>query len=190
MSIVPSQLVFIVNLAPGALYRLIHLPLHEILNQPLDGINGFGSEIKQVNEQLSEAKTTEEMIHLVEAFLLKKLQKAKEALPVDQAFMLLIASPAQYTMEQLASISCVSLRQLERQFLNRLGTTPTMFIRQARFRKAYRLKRSHPELSWTSIAYECGYFDQMHLIRDFKLFTNATPTTFQTIASGAPVRNA
>ncbi|MBD0297614.1 MAG: AraC family transcriptional regulator [Flavisolibacter sp.] len=143
-----------------------------------------------MNEQLSEAKTIEEMIHLVEAFLLKKLQKAKEALPVDQAFMLLIASPAQYTMEQLASISCVSLQQLERQFLNRLGTTPTMFIRQARFRKAYRLKRSHPELSWTSIAYECGYFDQMHLIRDFKLFTNATPTTFQTIVSGAPVRNA
>jgi len=65
--------------------------------------------------------------------------------------------------------------------LSRIGTTPSMFIRQARFTKAFRLKRCHPQLSWTSIAYECGYFDQMHLIHDFKLFTASTPTAFQLI---------
>jgi AraC-like DNA-binding protein len=187
LHITHAQLVFIVNLLPGALHRLTHLPLHEILNQPLDGIDGLGNEIKQVNERLSEAKTIGQMIQVVEIFLLKKLQKAKETLPIDHAFNLLFDAPTQYSLEQLASISCVSLRQFERQFLSRMGTTPTMFIRQARFRMAYRLKKSHPQLSWTAIAYECGYFDQMHLIRDFKLFTNATPTLFQVTASGAPM---
>ena len=188
LSITHAQLVFIVNLLPGALHRLTHLPLHEILNQPLDGIDGLGNEIKPVNEQLSEAKTIAQMIEVIERFLLSRLRKAKELLPIDEAFKLLFADPTQYSIEQLASISCLSLRQVERQFLSRLGTTPTMFIRQARFRMAYRLKRSHPELSWTAIAYECGYFDQMHLIRDFKLFTNSTPTLFQVTASGAPVQ--
>ena len=36
----------------------------------------------------------------------------------------------------------------------------------------------HPEKTWTSIAYECGYFDQMHLIKDFKAFTGFTPFYF------------
>lgn len=174
----PFQLMIIVNFLPGALHRLTHLPLHEIVNQPLEGELGFGSEIKKLNEQLSEAKAPEHMIRLIESFLLKKHQNVKALLPIEKSFNLLVASPAQYNIEQVASLSCVSLRQLERQFLNRLGTTPTMFIRQARFAKAFRLKRRNPELSWTAVAYECGYFDQMHLIRDFKLFTASTPTSF------------
>jgi AraC-like DNA-binding protein len=189
MLLEPLQLTILVDLLPGVLHRLSHLPLHEILNNPLDGINGFGNEIKRLNEQLSEAKTQEQMIQLIEAFLLKKVQKAKESLPIDHTFNLLITSPDQYTIDKLATMSCVSFRQFERQFLNRIGTTPTMFIRQARFAKACRLKRARPTLSWTSIAYECGYFDQMHFIRDFKLFTSATPTTFKTILPAPGVTN-
>jgi len=41
------------------------------------------------------------------------------------------------------------------------------------------LKKSmHPEKSWTSIAHECNYYDQMHLIKDFKQFSGYTPTEF------------
>jgi AraC-like DNA-binding protein len=30
----------------------------------------------------------------------------------------------------------------------------------------------------TSIAYECGYFDQSHFIREFKSFTGIAPSDF------------
>lgn len=39
------------------------------------------------------------------------------------------------------------------------------------------MKEIDPNLSWTSLAHDCGYFDQMHMIRDFKEFTGITPTT-------------
>jgi AraC-like DNA-binding protein len=175
----PFQLSILVSLLPGALHRLTRLPLQEILNQPLDGINGFGSEMRRVNERLSDMKTVEQMIQVIEAFLLKKVQNVKESLPIDHIFNLLLTAPNQYSIAQLANLSCVSLRQFERQFLERIGTNPTTFIRQARFTKALRLKRSRPQLNWTAVAYECGYFDQMHLIRDFKQFTSATPTSFK-----------
>jgi AraC-like DNA-binding protein len=174
----PDQIMVFVNLPPGSLHRFIHLPMNQIVNQPMEAINGFGSEIKTINEQLADAGSPEKMIHLIEAFLVRKLSKIKDGLPIDQVFKLLITSPHQYTIDQLADLACVSSRQFERQFLNRIGTTPTMFIRQARFGNAYRLKRRHPQMSWTSIAYECGYFDQMHLIREFKLFTSSTPRSF------------
>jgi len=188
--VTPSQLTIIVSLLPGALHRLTRLPLHEILNQPLDGIDGFGVEMKRVNERLSEAKTVEQMIQLVEAFLLKKIQRVKELLPIDHTFILLMAEPCQYTIEQLASLSCVSLRQFERQFMERIGTSPTMFIRQARFAKALRSKRIHPEFTWTEVAYQCGYFDQMHFIRDFKQFTSATPSSFKNFVAASEITTA
>jgi AraC-like DNA-binding protein len=43
-------------------------------------------------------------------------------------------------------------------------------------------------LSWTSIAYDCGYFDQMHLIRDFKEFAGVAPGIIQKELNEIPVR--
>jgi AraC-like DNA-binding protein len=181
------QTMILVSLFSGTLHRLVYVPMHEIANQPTEGINGFGNEIRKINEQLSDCILPEQMIGIIENFLIRKLKKLKNALPIDQVFKLLVNSPHQYSIDQLASMACVSLRTFERQFLTRIGTTPTMYIRQARFGKAFRLKRAQPELSWTSIAYECGYFDQMHLIRDFKLFTSATPKGFRSFLPASAV---
>jgi AraC-like DNA-binding protein len=37
------------------------------------------------------------------------------------------------------------------------------------------MRENDASLTWTNIAYECGYFDQMHFIRDFKEFAGVTP---------------
>ena len=37
---------------------------------------------------------------------------------------------------------------------------------------------SHRESSLTSIAYDCGYFDQSHFIREFKSFTGIAPSEY------------
>lgn len=44
-----------------------------------------------------------------------------------------------------------------------------------RFSFAYKYKEKYPNMNWISIAHQCGYFDQMHLIRDFKAFAGFTP---------------
>jgi len=50
------------------------------------------------------------------------------------------------------------------------------------------LHENNPEISWTSIAYECGYFDQMHLIRDFKEFAGVAPGVIEKELSHIPIR--
>jgi AraC-like DNA-binding protein len=32
-------------------------------------------------------------------------------------------------------------------------------------------------MNWTSIAYDSGYFDQMHLVKDFKRFCGEAPSS-------------
>ena len=65
---------------------------------------------------------------------------------------------------------------------------PKLFARLIRFSKAYRLRESFSNLSWTSIAYECGYFDQMHFIRDFKEFAGVAPGIIEKELDKTPVR--
>jgi AraC-like DNA-binding protein len=91
-------------------------------------------------------------------------------------------------VEQMASLACLSLRQFERICKERIGLPPKLFARVVRFSKAYRLRENHQDVSWTHIAYESGYFDQMHLIRDFKQFAGVAPGIIQKELEQTPIR--
>ena len=72
----------------------------------------------------------------------------------------------------------MSVRTFERRFIEQVGISPKLYSKLLRFNDASLMKSMHPEKSWTSIAYECNYYDQMHLIKDFKQFSGYTPTEF------------
>jgi len=42
--------------------------------------------------------------------------------------------------------------------------------------------------TWTNIAHELGYHDQMHMVHDFKLFSGQSPTAFSELFSSKPER--
>lgn len=69
----------------------------------------------------------------------------------------------------------LSPRQFRRRCLEETGLTPKMLDRVLRFRRALRTVRTAPHLGWAEVAAECGYYDQSHLIRDFREFAGTTP---------------
>jgi AraC-like DNA-binding protein len=71
------------------------------------------------------------------------------------------------------------VRQVQRISRDRIGMSPKAFARVIRFSAAYRLHEERPGLRWTDIAYRCGYFDQMHLIRDFRDFAGMPPSVIE-----------
>ena len=78
-------------------------------------------------------------------------------------------------IDSLVKQANLSNRQFERAFKDRMGVSPKFFSRLVRFGKAWLLKENNPGLTWTQVAHECNYFDQMHLIRDFKEFAKTNP---------------
>lgn len=164
---------------PGGMHRLLHLPMHKILDMDLDAEDLFGPIIKALNEQLKDASGNMAIINAIETFLIKKATGIKELLPVDHALKELVKMDGNISVEELASLSCLSLRQFERQCKERIGLSPKMYSRLVRFSKAYRLKEKNIGISWGRIAASCGYFDQMHLIRDFKEFAGVNPSQIE-----------
>jgi len=70
----------------------------------------------------------------------------------------------------------VSCRQLERRFRDHVGLSPKLFSRMQRFQQVFQaIGEAGP--NWVRAAVECGYYDQAHLIRDFKDFSGETPKT-------------
>ena len=68
-------------------------------------------------------------------------------------------------------------------FIKSIGISPKKFsdvIKLHHFLK--RLKKEQPGKNLTSLAYEAGYADQSHLIKEFKKFTGMTPRTYITKA--------
>jgi transcriptional regulator GlxA family with amidase domain len=94
------------------------------------------------------------------------------------------------------------MRQFERRFIQQVGMRPKLFARIARFESALESRARSVTRSWTDVAHEFGYFDQMHLVHDFAEFTGQTPTDtlahFETVflehikamRSGSPSANA
>jgi AraC-like DNA-binding protein len=170
---------------PGGLFRLLGIPMHEFFDRAFDATLVLGRDIREVNEKLREAVTHLEMKNIVEQYFMRKI-KISALLPWEHAMRAQLKSPL--SIETAASLSCLSLRQFERRAKEVMGYSPKVFSRLIRFSKAYRLKENNPSTNWTSIAHACGYFDQMHLIRDFKEFTGAAPGLIAQQLQQAPHR--
>ena len=182
-------LVFQVVFSPGGLYRLTGIPSHQLNNCYFDAEIIFEKSIKEVNDKLNDAANFSEMVVVVESFLLKQINRGvKELHRLDQVSSLILKTDKVLNVEWLAKESCLSLRQYERKFIERMGVSPKYFSKVVRFENAFRMKNKEPYLDWLSIAIRCGYYDYQHLTKDYKTFTNQNPTDFHLLDNASPER--
>lgn len=80
-------------------------------------------------------------------------------------------------LDALAQSLGIAPRTLQRLFAAQVGITPKMLARIVRFQRVFAAWRADPR-SLARVAVECGYFDQSHLVRDFRDFAGAPPAGF------------
>jgi AraC-like DNA-binding protein len=169
-------LMFRVHFEPGALFRLLNVPLNELDETYFDAELVLSSAVREVAERLAAARGFTEMVEVVEAFLSGRVERVRRDVHrVDRVVSCLAADPLNASLDKLARQACVSPRQLHRTFMERLGVGPKLYSRLVRFHRASLFKASHPSIAWPTIAVEFGYTDYQHMVRDFKQFANATP---------------
>jgi len=163
---------------PGGLNRLLGIPLTELFDNGFCGREVIGKEINQLIDQCHHTHSLDEFENIVQNYFLLKLASVKELLPIDFALQYLLEN---YNTEigRIASMACMSIRTFERKCQERLGMSAKMYARITRFHKAYKTLETQPNISWTDLYYNAGYYDQMHFIKDFKEFAKFTPTIIQ-----------
>lgn len=183
-------LLFQVVFRPGALYRLTGIPSYELTNQYIDaGVVFRASDLKEINEKLAGTNNFKYMIAYVEAFFTRKIgQKKRDAHALDKVCSLMLNTEKTLSIDWLAKESCLSIRQYERKFLERMGVSPKYYQKIIRFENAFRLRNQFPKLDWLSIAVQCGYHDYQHLAKDYKAITTQTPNDFHFIDLSSPER--
>ncbi|GAB3643599.1 helix-turn-helix domain-containing protein [Spirosoma arcticum] len=187
-------ILFQIVFQPGGLFRLTGVPSHELTNRFVDAEAVFSSEIRLVNERLSSSDNHLEMIDIVEVFLMYLVRRRRvnywrnTILPIDKVSHFLLQNPTRFSLDWLADQACLSTKQFYNLFVQRMGISPKLYARIARFDQTVKLKNAQPCKDWLSIALEYGYYDYQHLVRDYKEFTKLTPTEFAQKESHAPER--
>lgn len=73
----------------------------------------------------------------------------------------------------------LSPRQVQRLFAERVGISPKRLARIARFQRALTaIERGNG----ARVAVDCGYYDQAHMVREFREFTGLAPTHWDGVA--------
>lgn len=180
--------VAVIGFRPGGLFRLLCIPMEEIFDDGFDGFELMGSDINELVDRCGEMESFDKIHECIEQYLLGKLKKVKEVLPVDQALFHMLKYQGQMPITQVADLACLSVRQFERKCKERLGLSPKVYSRLIRFSNAYRLFERSEVPNWSEIAYLSGYYDQMHFIKDFKEFAGITPTMMEEELKKKPLR--
>jgi AraC-like DNA-binding protein len=173
-----DHLIIQVCFQPGFISQFLGgMPVREFQGKEIDAEHLSGQQMKILNEQLRETADYKKMIWLIEEYLLKRLNTIKiHRLPIDRAIYALRNAETPLSLTWLANQACLSQRQFERNFTARLGMSPKFYARIARFDRAYKSKLQTPGKDWLDIAYQCGYYDFSHLMRDFRQFAEVTPS--------------
>ena len=121
--------------------------------------------------------------------MIRKINKVKKNQhPFDDVAKLMLTSHDQHSLDWYIKESCLSHRQFDRKFYDRIGIAPKEYLRVVRFDRAFRMKNRFPKKEWLSVAVACGYYDYQHLTRDYKEFTGLTPQQFFEADNKAPER--
>lgn len=119
----------------------------------------------------------------LEASLLARAAEQDEPGVGVRAARQIYTSLGNVQVTELAGSLAVSPRTLERQFAQQVGVSPKTLARVVRFDEMNSRIRLNPAVSMADLSFELGFFDQSHLINEFKALSSLTPSAFAAFAA-------
>ncbi len=176
--IAPTGAVHLIGIRfhPGGTVPFIDLPMHETINRVIElgAISGtFENELLNAIDSSGEIV---EAISSLETVLTNRLGQSKNKSRLLQLAATVVNAAGQISIDDLAEQAAMSSRQLRRAFLQEIGIGPKLLCRLLRFQQVF-AAFDRDDQEWASVAVACGYYDQAHLIRDFRQFANETPAS-------------
>ncbi len=173
-----DYVLFSIQFKSNGFFAIFGIPQKILLNTivPIEDI--LGKDACLIQEQLESSKDIGEMGRYMNACLTAKILSHRQ-----NYYTTIIAGISQnilnnkgiVSIDRLAYDANMSLRNFERRFIETVGIPPKLYLRITRFFNALENKMLHPQINWTAISHEGGYFDQAHFIKECREFSLKAP---------------
>lgn len=158
--------------APANAFRDAHVELDAL----------WGRDAARLREQLLDAPTPALALRRLEAMLLARVVRSLE---VDKLVEFAVSAlERDVPVRVLTGELGMTPNRFIRHFRAAVGLTPKRFARVRRFGRVLESVELGRRVDWSSVAVGCGYFDQAHLIREFREFSGMNPTRYRPRAEG------
>ncbi len=191
-----------VSFTPLGAHLFLGMPMHETASRTLALSDVDARLAREVMSKVGIAKGWEDRFNAMEAVIANRVEQRVIPSPIAWAWERIARADGRIAVGRLASELAYSHHRLTREFEASIGQPPKMVAQVFRFNRALRmlnrrLNNRPPKASgkpyletsglsdapavkiaWAELASACGYFDQPHLIREFRRFAGLTPTAF------------
>ncbi len=179
-----------VHFRPGGAFPFLGTPASELADTHVDLDALWGTSATELRERLCAGKTPVERFNLLEKTLMAHLFR-----PLERHYAVRFAldtfgrADAGLAIRDVARDAGLSQRRFIQVFAREVGMSPKLFCRVRRFRQALETVRHTAVPNWAQVAMDCGYYDQSHLIHDFRFFSNLSPTEYVRQRSDCVMQN-
>lgn len=171
----------IVVFQPYGMSSLLGIPASELSNQIVELDLILGTASRDLYYQLSDSTDVQSSRQQLDHFfkiLLKQAMDRPQPL-ITAATQWIIQRNGCFTARELMQFTGYEQRQLERKFKEIIGVSPQKMgsiVRLHHFLKE--VQQPQYKHGMTPAVYEAGYYDQAHLIREFRKLTGLTPSLY------------
>lgn len=162
---------FGVRFFPGAIYSLLGIPQQDFAHSHFDIDLVWKGMTQAIGEKIFDEPSFKMKVKMMEQFLTSCMHTRNI---VDNSLMNnllrhIFVTEGQTSVRELAEREVISTRQMNRIFYRWIGTSPKRFCEVVRFQSIINIIQGSRGLDRV-LAYHYGFFDQAHMIRDFKRF--------------------
>ena len=169
---------FVIQFKTSGAYPFLKIPVSELNNKVVPAEELFGNDILDLRTDILNGKNSMDKFKTAERWLLNRFnQKDVPSEGILNILKQLQTKPETESQTIIASYPN-SQKHLINQFKKYFGLTPKVLHRIFRFNEMLKQIQNKQRLKWTSIAYEFGYSDQSHFIKEFKEFSGFNPKEY------------
>jgi AraC-like DNA-binding protein len=176
-----------VHFRPGGARPFLGLPLSEMADRHVALEDIWGSQARALREQLSEAKSSAAALAILERALLSRLTDRGLYHPaVAFALERFAAASGIARVREVTGATGYSAKRFIQLFTEGVGLSPKRFCRILRLQAVLNQLASGARVEWAEFALGSGYYDQSHLIREFRAMTGLTPAQYRPVDPDTP----
>lgn len=176
--------VFGIKFTPGGFRPFLKAPASSLVNRTVPVKRIFGRDVEALEAVLVSTRKEEKKVKAADAFFRARAPEADETIElVGKLVGRILQERDIKTVNDLVSRTGIGKRSLQRVFNEYIGISPKWVIRRYRLHELMERLNSGDQLDLSDLALELGYFDQAHLINDFRSIVGYSPAQYQRLIS-------